>query len=829
MGIDMKKALAPLATLCLCLGLFGEDATGKIDGGTGGLSSKPEASSIQAKPRKEAYVNYIGWFPSDYRSPSLMQTHDFPVISADQTYKRSIEIMRNYGWTVIMPDTLFFDKKQVEGQTRVMEGSLNAIKELGYTDFKTAPFLEIKDQDVTAEGISSMLAKLGNEPEWLKAKGRPLVFIYDKKFTGETWREIVKSMKASGQTPFLISNTGCTGLGTALFGTFDGRMARSYLDSFEGTYFFGASALEQASIHTANTRKEIGADYPNILVGGTVWPDYLSTRSDNKNFNSPRGTEFLRRTWEAALAANPDFIHMSTWNDWCEATTFCPSFAILTSRLEISQRYLCRFFGRPLPEGSPDRPETILSYRKCLYQGEPVKFEFLPLPTLKGPATGSYKITLSDESGDVIAEAESPSMDLKRMEPWNWQWKKTANRAASRLIKVKASLKLDDGKAIEYCNLPDIAIAYPLSYADQLFYSVPLHKMAPASKGVAMSVNGANTACVAADGLIAVTCTPKGADASLETAISRNGHALRLLAPLNMRGSEMNIDDHEGTVKLRALNEGEPSAWADWSLTDGQGNDYFSALTSFPDGTWAYSPTIWTEPAFKHGEIAAQWVFMPKAAKSQDTIVDRSGNDLDFKRGEKDKWTFTRLPGNGRALSFNGKDSRLIVSSNPALPNGPCSLETILRYEPTGKEQVIAYQRGAQLSLVIGKDGRLRAMRLPESRLHPDPFVKVLTKEPLAPKKLHQIVMSFDGTSIKLHVDGRLEGSAPCEGSRSCEVFSIGGPIPGSAEVSLGVDELEADAFLKGEIVRMTLFSKALGEDEIGAMFKRASQQPYFQ
>jgi len=793
-----------------------------------GLLALAAIGSDAAERQKEAFVNYIGWFPSGYRAPGLMATHDFPVVEVEDSYARSIKIMRDYGWTAILPDTLFFDEKQVAGQTGIMDMTLKTIRELGYKDFKAAPFLELKSPEVTEKGIDSMLGKLGSSPEWLRIKGRPLVFIYDTVFPADKWSEISKSLKA-GANPYLIGPPGCSGLQAALFGTFDAEKSKPYLGTFEGLYNFGASGLEKCSETMPNAKKALGSAHGEISFCPPVWPGYLSTRTDNKNFNSPRGTEFFRHTWEAALSCDPDFIHMSTWNDWCEATTQCPSYSVLTSRLEISQRYLCRFFGKPLPEGSAEKPETVLSYRKCIYQGEALKFEFLPLPTRKGPASGSFCVKLSDDAGKTLAEVESPVMSFKEMKPWNWQYDAGVSRKSTMTVKVKAFVKPEGKGRIEYFNLPDIAVSYPLSYADQLYYSLPLHKLAPADKGVSVRINKSSAPVVETDGFIALSYEPKGAGSELQVATSRDGHAQRLLAPINSRGAEMNADEHEGGVKLAALKPGDSELYCDWGLSDGNGQDYFAAVASFPDGTWAYSPTVWSVPAIDRDELAAQWIFMAPSPKPADAIRDRSGNGHDIKLQEPKDWKFVKLPGNGRALSFNGKTNRLKVEPNGVLPNGPVTLECVLRYEKTGKPQTIAYQRGAQAALVIDADGYLKGLRLPEFRASEKPFVELKSKEPLTPGAFHEIVLVFDGKELSLHLDGKLQEAKPCEGTRSSEGFFIGGPFPGSEEVSLAVDGIGQDAFFKGELVRLSLYSRDLNGPEIKDIFARFAAQPFVQ
>jgi len=54
---------------------------------------------------------------------------------------------------------------------------------------------------------------------------------------------------------------------------------------------------------------------------------------------------YYRRTWEAALASDPDWILITTWNEWWETTHIEPSQAFGALYLELTREYAARWKG----------------------------------------------------------------------------------------------------------------------------------------------------------------------------------------------------------------------------------------------------------------------------------------------------------------------------------------------------------------------------------------------------------------------------------------------------------------------------------------------------
>src|SRR5690606_26597839 len=174
------------------------------------------------------------------------------------------------------------------------------------------------------------------------------------------------------------------------------------------------------------------------------------------------------------------FIHFTTWNDFHEATTLDPSYSTLTSRLEISQVYLDRYFDRPSTVEPVDRPRAVLSYRKAIYPGEPLSFELLPLPSPGMPERGRWTIEIVDDHGRLVAQETSGFVSMDAMTPWVWEPEVAVDRGRTRALRIRASVELADGRMADYRHLPDVAIVPPVSVVDSLFYHVPLHRLSQA-------------------------------------------------------------------------------------------------------------------------------------------------------------------------------------------------------------------------------------------------------------------------------------------------------------------------------------------------------------
>ncbi|WP_052361839.1 LamG-like jellyroll fold domain-containing protein [Geminisphaera colitermitum] len=823
--------------------------------------------AVKRKPalrpmQKEAITCYLPWFPADLTALGYQRQNDFPAVplrtdAGFDVLKDEIRLMAAHGLTAVNTDILFFTPERVRAGLTTFKRVLTLVREIraeGFADFRMLPFIELKDIPLTVAGALYMLERFGDDPAWLRShdtddpRGRPVFQTYHHsvhvQLTPEKWTELVEGVAAGGRDSFWIY--GFAGIKPAL-GNVAPEEARRIIPATDAVYHFGGSSLTASSGIARQVREKFSGLRPNLTVGGSVHVGYYSARTYSRNFISPRHTAELREQWAYLQSGAPDFVHLTTWNDWNEATTFCPSFSDLGSRLAIMQRYLAGWFGRPLPTGRDGVPEIVLSYRKSLYPGEPLRVEVLPLPTSNGAKKVRCEIVVTDAaSGRVVMRETSPDFSTTSLDAMKAWYAQSAEPLASDLapgvLRVAVRALTENGE-IRYHHLPDIVVSETENYNDQLFYNVPLHRLAGPERSLALRINGSESASAKAtgNGLYAVDYELSGpGSAGASVAGMKRGHLMRFLAPLDRDGAEV-VDlnkrvtltpSADATKQRRSVVESA----ARWTPAE-RGPDYFAVLARFEDGTWAYSPTVLVAPPVPSPALVADWVFaglkpalMGNVAgldKPKNVIEDRSLYRNELTLPEKNGLKFVDLPGSGgtaRAMQFDGQT--LLKAAEDTAGNGPLTVEVIFRPGQTGRHEVICWQRGAQAGLVMEKTGHLKLSRLPELRAYPDPFVEVRSRKPLAPDRFHHVVAVYDGVALTLWLNGERQESKPCLGTRSTEGFAIGGNSAGKVGAAT-VDGMPGEGFFTGQLVKLTVYGRGLPPQAISQLHQAAARLPF--
>jgi len=615
------------------------------------------------------------------------------------------------------------------------------------------------------------------------------------------------------------------GLDAALYGTYDHAALKPYLELFDGVYNFGCSGLLESATFPSKTRVAAAGLKAEKYLGATLWPGYLSDRPYSRNLIGHDGTRFLRKVWDLTSPAKPDFLHW-VFNDYKEATTLTLTFSSLSSRLEIAQRFLSEFNNTPLPDAKKDTPQSVLSYRKALYSGEPLTLEFLPLPVREKGLKGKIKITLLDEKYRTIGSRVSPDLSFDQMKDYCWENALIADHAKSRIIRVKAEIILSGGKRIAYFNLPDVAVVSPLTSIDQLYYNIPLHRMASADRKVKLIVNGKTGGQVMHEGLRRIDWNVAGpnGDAAM-IAIARSGHSFRKMSPQDVGGVK-DVMPGQGSRNFRLYPKNTKVSYkyliAQRPTDSPDGEEYYQVLAQFHDGTWSYSPTVFIESSFKPSETWARWVFMHgQKVTPEIEIPDRNYGRFNLTLPKLKRWPFVLLKGEGRVLQCNG--DLVIKAPMNSVPYGPVTLETVFCPDEIGRRQYLAYQQGSQATLYIDKEGYAMAARLPMYRKHPNPDVTVRSKEKLKKGKWYQAVITFNGFELKLYLNGTLQGSSPCTGTRSSEGFYIGGTPTPHAMINI-----PGNLNYNGELLRMTVIGRPWTDNEVHDTYARLKLMPFW-
>jgi hypothetical protein len=156
-------------------------------------------------------------------------------------------------------------------------------------------------------------------PAFLKTGGRPVVFVYvADAYTPEEWRTMVESLKHSGRNMFLMADA----------------LDPAYLESFSGAFTYATAPIPKRDLESFYSDQALRTQSYNLLLGGerrvdaaTVSPGYddsLLGRETTLVVDRANGALYDAQ-WQAAVAAQPDWILITSWNEFWENTHIEPS------------------------------------------------------------------------------------------------------------------------------------------------------------------------------------------------------------------------------------------------------------------------------------------------------------------------------------------------------------------------------------------------------------------------------------------------------------------------------------------------------------------------
>lgn len=184
---------------------------------------------------------------------------------------------------------------------------------------QAAPDGGTPDPAVVTQWITEALSRSAS-PGFLRADGLPVVFVYGMdSMTLTAWQQVVSQLTAAGTPVRLVGDSG----------TQDGR-ALSW-----GTYRYSTFAPD-ANLQTWDHDRMIEARAdaavgggPSHLFAATVMPgfDDRNLRGADRPVLDRAGGATYDHQWDLATAADPDWVLITSWNEWYEATSVQPSVA----------------------------------------------------------------------------------------------------------------------------------------------------------------------------------------------------------------------------------------------------------------------------------------------------------------------------------------------------------------------------------------------------------------------------------------------------------------------------------------------------------------------
>jgi hypothetical protein len=207
--------------------------------------------------------------------------------------------------------------------------------------------------DVQA-ALATLLATHAQHPAYLRSDGKPVVFFWrQQRFNTGVW-EAIRNAVDPGRGSVWIEE----GVDVSPLTVFDGH--HLYSVTWANRTDMGATARKFATRTRAMAAK---LGMPKVYVA-TVMPGYDDTRLPraNKFAVGREDGAYYARSWQAAISAQPDWIIITSFNEFPEGTYIEPSQAYGAKYLELTAQWSAAFRGSapppPLPAPPPAPPKA---------------------------------------------------------------------------------------------------------------------------------------------------------------------------------------------------------------------------------------------------------------------------------------------------------------------------------------------------------------------------------------------------------------------------------------------------------------------------------------
>lgn len=220
--------------------------------------------------------------------------------------------------------------------------------------------------------LGYLLRQYGRHPAFLKVDGKPVIFVYGR-VMGQVgfaeWPAIVRGAEAAFGGPFALIADGINRGNAALF---DGIHTYNPVGWVAAT---APGALADASRKTFTAEVQL-ARRAGKIAALTVIPGYDDTKIRQSGLKADRRDGRTYETlWQAAIAASPDWILITSFNEWHEGSEIEPSAEDGDTYLDITRRMTTAFKSSPRQAAESDAAATGLSpaqkaVLKAAFQGK---------------------------------------------------------------------------------------------------------------------------------------------------------------------------------------------------------------------------------------------------------------------------------------------------------------------------------------------------------------------------------------------------------------------------------------------------------------------------
>ncbi len=305
-----------------------------------GLSQFPlvQRQIPRSAPARLLWAVYYPWIAWDQSAactdhPATPYAYSTGVIRTPETYAHQIELAQSAGI-----DGFFVSWLNDPNLNRNLTLLLEAAQA---RNFRIAIYLEStpdpNDRTVHPEAITSWLnyalTTFSSQPAYMQLNGKPLVMVYNSSAAPlETWQEIFTTVEAGGHSASYLGMS--YNLGDLQL--FDG------LHQYAIIGMPNLAAVNLSMARGARNYPLLVTDASQKIFAATVQPGFDDCPyhpPDTTLFEDRRDGAYYRETFEAAIQSDPDWIIITSWNEYGETTHIEPSEFYGEQYLDITREY----------------------------------------------------------------------------------------------------------------------------------------------------------------------------------------------------------------------------------------------------------------------------------------------------------------------------------------------------------------------------------------------------------------------------------------------------------------------------------------------------------
>lgn len=205
------------------------------------------------------------------------------------------------------------------------------------------------DQVSVVGALHYLLSVHAQHPAYLRYQGRPVIFFWrQQRFSVDAWNAIRKEVDPDHSSIWIAEGTDL-----------------SYQRVFDGHYLYSiawSSDVARTLQDWGQRVRRYADDYGvRRFWVATVMPGYDDTRSGRATAFAVhrRNGDYYRAAWSAAIASRPDWVVITSFNEWVEGTMIEPSVRYGDLYLNLTRELGAQFKGSSVSEASSLVPGMV--------------------------------------------------------------------------------------------------------------------------------------------------------------------------------------------------------------------------------------------------------------------------------------------------------------------------------------------------------------------------------------------------------------------------------------------------------------------------------------